>query len=58
MSWVESQPQYYLERAALARIEAQTTGDAEMRDELLRIAISFELLAVHKKHKTIGADPI
>lgn len=57
MSWVESQPQYYLERAALVRIEAQTTGDAEMRDELLRIAISFEMLAVHKKHETAGADP-
>lgn len=49
MSWVESQPQYYFERAALARIEAQTTGDADMRDELLRIAISFETLAVHKQ---------
>lgn len=49
MSWVASQPQYYFERAALARIEAQTTGDADMRDELIRIAHSFETLAVHKQ---------
>jgi len=54
MSWVESQPEYYLERAALARLEAQTTGDEEMRGELLRIAISFETLAVHRRLETAG----
>lgn len=54
MAWVDSQPEYYLERAALARIEAQTTGDAQIRDELLRLAISFEMLAIHKKQKTVG----
>lgn len=54
MSWAGNQPEYYLERAALARLEAGTTGDHETKDELLRIAAGFEMLAVHKKHETAG----
>lgn len=41
--------EYYLERALLARLEATKTTRKEVKDELLRIAVAFEALAMPKK---------
>lgn len=42
---------YYLERALAARIEAAKTTNREMADELLRLALAFDMLAERKKRQ-------
>lgn len=41
--------EYYLERALLARLEAAQTTNQDVKDELLRIAVAFDALAMPKK---------
>jgi len=51
MSGERGSVEYYLERALLARLEAERCTTKELRDELLRIAALFEALAEKKKQQ-------
>jgi len=49
MSAVNASLEAYLEKALRARIKAAQAADPETKDELLRLAAAFDLLAEHKK---------